>query len=350
MTEADPARRLGGLDIARFLAFVGMVVVNFAIVMGAEDTGGLGLLIGALQGRAAATFVVVAGIGLGLAAHRSGGTRLAGVTVKRAGFLLVLGLLNSLIFDADILHYYAFYFLFGVLFLGRSAATLATWIVMLTAAFVVLIFALDYDAGWNWADYSYEGFWTPVGFVRNLFFNGWHPVVPWLGFLLFGILLGGLDLSAPRVQRRLAVGGLAMLAAAELAARLLGDPLGAIDPELALLVTTSPIPPMPLYVAAGLGAASATVGLCLLLPQRLHRVAAIRFIVPAGRQTLTLYLAHIVIGMGTLEALGLLGGRAAWEALAASLAFCLLAATYAKVWSRYRTRGPIEALMRRVAG
>ena len=32
-------------------------------------------------------------------------------------FLLVLGLLNMLIFDADILHYYAFYFFFGVLLL-----------------------------------------------------------------------------------------------------------------------------------------------------------------------------------------------------------------------------------------
>ena len=31
--------RLHGLDLARFLAFVGMVIVNFQIVMGAEGSG-----------------------------------------------------------------------------------------------------------------------------------------------------------------------------------------------------------------------------------------------------------------------------------------------------------------------
>ena len=59
--------RLEGLDLARFLAFVGMVIVNFKIAMGAETGDGvLNLLTIALEGRAAATFVVLAGIGLGL--------------------------------------------------------------------------------------------------------------------------------------------------------------------------------------------------------------------------------------------------------------------------------------------
>ena len=63
--------RLDGLDVARYLAFVGMVIVNFKIAMGASDDGGiLGILTGALEGRAAATFVVLAGIGLGLAARK----------------------------------------------------------------------------------------------------------------------------------------------------------------------------------------------------------------------------------------------------------------------------------------
>lgn len=60
--------RLEGLDLARYFAFVGMVIVNFKITMGAEgEIGVLNLLTTALEGRAAATFVVLAGIGLGLA-------------------------------------------------------------------------------------------------------------------------------------------------------------------------------------------------------------------------------------------------------------------------------------------
>lgn len=62
--------RLEGLDLARYLAFVGMVIVNFKIAMGAENEQGVvGFLTSALEGRAAATFVVLAGIGLGLAAQ-----------------------------------------------------------------------------------------------------------------------------------------------------------------------------------------------------------------------------------------------------------------------------------------
>ena len=73
MNNVASARRLDGLDLARFLAFVGMVIVNFKIAMGADKTNGgvLGQFTEALEGRAAATFVVLSGIGLGLAAVRS---------------------------------------------------------------------------------------------------------------------------------------------------------------------------------------------------------------------------------------------------------------------------------------
>ncbi len=58
--------RLIGLDIARYFAFIGMVIVNFDVAMsyGVQSNGGFfNELIGQLQGRASATFVVLAGIG-----------------------------------------------------------------------------------------------------------------------------------------------------------------------------------------------------------------------------------------------------------------------------------------------
>ena len=71
---------------------------------------------------------------------------------------------------------------------------------------------------------------------------------------------------------------------------------------------------------------------------------------PAGRQTLTLYIAHILIGMGILEAAGLLGGQSPERAVLAAAVFCLAAMVYAYVWSRAFKRGPIEFLMRKLAG
>ena len=60
--------RVIGYDIARALAVFGMVVVNFKVVMGAAMNGPDWLVktIGLLDGRAAATFVVLAGAGVSL--------------------------------------------------------------------------------------------------------------------------------------------------------------------------------------------------------------------------------------------------------------------------------------------
>ena len=57
------------------------------------------------------------------------------------------------------------------------------------------------DKVW-YQDISYEGIATPAGFARNLFFNGWHPVLPWLSFLLFGMVLGRLELGRWLFRRR----------------------------------------------------------------------------------------------------------------------------------------------------
>ncbi|MCB1407691.1 MAG: DUF418 domain-containing protein [Rhodobacteraceae bacterium] len=342
--------RLQGLDLARYVAFVGMVIVNFKIAMGAESGDGvLSLLTSALEGRAAATFVVLAGIGLGLASLREReGTRV--VTIKRAVFLLAIGLLNMTVFDADILHYYAFYFLFGAFLLPLGNRALFAVLVGLNLAFVLLILTLNYDAGWNWDDYTYAGVWTPAGFLRNLFFNGWHPVIPWLGFFLFGVILSRLTLGRRATQIKLILGGALAFLAAELVSAWLGAWLAPAGPDLVALVTTDPVPPMPLYTVAGLGAACVVIGLCLLVSDRLASLGLLRLLVPAGRQTLTLYIAHILIGMGTLEAFGMLGGQTIGQAVGASALFCLAATVYALIWARWAKRGPIEAVMRKLAG
>lgn len=347
---ASKNSRLEGLDLARYVAFVGMVIVNFKIAMEAEGGDGfLNLLTTALEGRAAATFIVLAGIGLGLAGLK-GPDQAVSVTIKRAVFLLVIGLLNMTIFSADILHYYAFYFLFGAFLLPLGSRALFGILLGLNIAFTMMILTLNYDAGWSWQDYTYTGVWTPVGFVRNLFFNGWHPVIPWLGFLLFGIILSRISLAERAVQLKLILGGAIAFVTAESLSALLMAQLTPVVPELAALATTKPVPPMSLYTLAGLGVACIVVGICLLISDRLKAMGLLRLLVPSGQQTLTLYIAHILVGMGTLEALGMLGGQTVAQAVGASLMFCFAATGYSLVWARWFKRGPIEAIMRKLAG
>ncbi|WP_392341861.1 DUF418 domain-containing protein [Phaeobacter sp. BS23] len=71
---------------------------------------------------------------------------------------------------------------------------------------------------------------------------------------------------------------------------------------------------------------------------------------PAGRQTLTLYIAHILIGMGILEEMNMLEGQTPETAVAAALLFCICATGYAWLWSRFAKTGPIEMVMRKLAG
>jgi len=92
------------------------------------------------------------------------------------------------------------------------------------------------------------------------------------------------------------------------------------------------------------------IGLCLFIAPWLEKTGMLKLVTPAGRQTLTLYIAHILLGMGTLEELGLLGNQSIENALLAAFLFCLAATLYALLWARHFKAGPIETLMRKLAG
>ncbi len=339
-----PSTRLYGLDFARFLAFAGMVFVNFHVVTGSGNGAAWAMFfLTGLEGKAAATFVVLAGVGLGLGAQREQTSKFTVLTLKRALFLFVIGLINSLIFPADILHYYAVYFVVGLLLIRRSTRTILIVALVLPLVFIALLFVIDYEAGWNWETYDYTGFWSAPGFVRNLMFNGWHPLVPWMSFLLMGFLLARLKLGEAATQKKLMFYGAATLGAAYA----LSFALSGLDAELAELVTVSPIPPMPLYMLAGAGAAALSIGFCLWV----FKGGMVSWLEPftrTGKQALSLYILHIIIGMGTLEGLGMLGGQSAETAIIAASLFIIVSVIYAIVWAKFFRAGPFEWLMRKV--
>ncbi len=359
-----PVGRIVGLDLARVLAVFGMVVVNFKIVMGAGDGGPIWLAAaaGLLDGRAAATFVVLAGIGISLLSRRA---RLAGdpavrgrvraTLLKRALFLFVVGLLYTPIWPADILHFYGVYLAVAAFVLAVPARRLWSLAAALAGAFAILILVFDYERGWDWATLSYEGFWTVDGMLRHLLFNGFHPVVPWLAFLLVGMAVGRLRMTEPAVRRR--VFGWAALTAslAEIASflsiRALGAGAEAAEREvLGALLGTEPMPPMPLYMLAGAGTACAVIAALVELGERFREAGWLRPLAATGELALTLYVAHVVVGMSALEAAGRLENQTLPFSLACSAVFCLLAVLFAHAWRKRFRRGPLEAVMRRLTG
>jgi uncharacterized protein len=358
----QPGARIEGFDLARALAFLGMVFVNFRVALATEEGSPRWLtwLDTRLDGRASATFVILAGVGLSLLSRRARETgdtaALAGVRrtlFRRAAFLFVVGLLYWSIWPADILHYYGIFLAVGALLLNvhdRWLLGLASILVVLFA--LLLVLGADYNAGWDWQTLTYHGFWTPRGFCRNLFFNGFHPVVPWLAFVVLGMWLGRRDLRIAEVWRRLLLTGLVVAVAAETASRLL---VAVAIPELgaedaAAVFGAAPMPPMPLYMLAASGTSIVVIVLCVRIAERCAGARWLAPLVATGQLALTLYIAHVVIGLGPLEAFGLGHSRrsVAFSALWGA-AFCVGAVWFSHFWRSRFTRGPLEMVMRRFA-
>jgi uncharacterized protein len=354
-------KRIIGYDVARALAVFGMVVVNYSVVMNLSANGPHWLLewSGALEGRAAATFVVLAGVGISLmtrTARLSGDAVALGshrrVLLKRAVLLFIVGALYTPIWPADILHFYGLYITIGALMLSASDRRLWLSAIAATVVFLVLLVVLDYEAGWNWQTLDYAGLWTARGAIRHLFFNGFHPVFPWVGFLLYGMVLGRVDLTVSRTNRRVLLMGIAAAVAAEVASAYLiawsstaGTPQ---DQEvLGALFGTAPMPPMPLYLIAGGGVATAVIAGCVALTERFRASRIWTPLVATGQLALTIYVAHVVIGMGLLEAFGRLKNQSVEAGLTSAVVFCVAATAFARLWRKRFPRGPLEAVMRR---
>ncbi len=347
--------RIPGIDLARALAVFGMVQVNFNLVFSsdAERDGFFQPLSQLLQGKAAATFVVLAGVGMALMTKRALAVgdepTLAArrkLLLRRAAFLFVVGLLYTPLWPADILHFYGVYMAVGCLLLASSNAALLRWATCFALLFLPLVQAFDYEAGWDWSTLEYEGFWTLDGFLRNLFFNGFHPVIPWVAFLLFGMWLGRQPLHEPRTLSPLLVGSGAVFALTQVF-HFFAAP--ALPGEWSYLLATTPMPPFPLYVVMGCSFATFLIGVSILLGRHFTQAGWMQALTATGRLALTFYVAHVVLGMGLmLDGQGALPSMSAAQSGWYALLFNLLGVAFAYGWTRRFAHGPLEWVMRRL--
>lgn len=360
--QANATSRVKGFDVARALAVFGMVVVNFKIAQ--EATSGDPMLLNlaaSLEGRAAALFVILAGIGISFlsrgAVDTADSQALRGVRVslfKRGLLLIVLGLAFVPIWPADILHFYGFYFLLAAGVVTWQNQRLLWLVVAVVFAFPLLLLLFDYSHGWNWDTLDYHGFWTFDGMFRHIFFNGFHPVIPWVGFLLFGLWFGRQNLSAGQRRRQLFATAFALWLATETVfnwwrAVFFNPQDWQISAEEAnFLFSTQVIPPMPQYLlAAGSMAVMVTIG-CLVLAERFGDSWPVDALYKTGQMALTLYVLHVLLGMGLMEATGHLGGQKIGESLLWSLGYCSFAVVFSLVWLSRLRHGPLEWMFKKL--
>ena len=323
-----PRGRLLGVDAARGVAILGMLVAHVA-----DD----GTRNGLADGRSSVLFATAAGISLGLLT--GGPVRPTGAAGRRAlirialrgVLLLVLGLslwrLGTPV--AVILDYY------GVLFLVLLPVVLAPrWVLLAVAVTAALagplvIAAVGEDLR---TPFTAE---RPSHLLTEWFVTGYYPGVVWAAYLAAGLLAARLDLAQRRTQLVLLVGGAGACVVGYGGAGLLGQDASAHANSTGEVLGSGGLA---LAVVAVLQLACSARATSEVAPRVLHPLIA------AGAMPLTIYTSQlIVIALFLMSpAAGDPPSMASWPLLAALVIGSLLFAT---AWRRFAGQGPLESVM-----
>ncbi|RZU31452.1 heparan-alpha-glucosaminide N-acetyltransferase domain-containing protein [Blastococcus saxobsidens] len=350
MSRAAGRDRIGGLDLARGLAVLGMFGAHLDI--GAELTTDPSTWAAVVDGRSSVLFATLAGVSIALL---SGGTRpVDGIElvqarlriVVRAAWVFAIGAVLEWLdtFVAIILGVYAVLFVLALPFLRMSPRRLF----LLAGALAVVGPPLDALLGQvlSVAD-------TEAHYVAELLVTGSYPALLWLAFLLVGLGVGRLDLEAAGVRARLAASGAVAAVLGYgggwLTTRLLAGGEPSRGPAAGF---ASPVGEWQAAWFTGAephsGTTSELVGSAgfALLVLALGLVAADLLPLPTaplravGALALSVYSAQVVVLWALLQVDPQAArGTGAW------VLFCLTALSVAGMWRWRLRRGPLERLL-----
>ena len=360
--------RLPGPDVVRAVALIGVVAVNYHgyLILRSGSPHGTGWMEdlfdpwdGPLATRFAATFVLVAGVGVTLmTARRDTGLPVAAdetarerervrtirVRLVRRGLLLyVTGLLLDGIWPGTIIPYYgAMFVLAAAMFTWRSR-----WLVLVgfgAAAGGSLVRLWRHERqrdgiSTTWLTDPDEGSFRDH--VFGVFVNGTHPLLPWLAFLCAGMVLGRLLRTTWWRRATIGVGsglaGLGWLVSRQ-ASTSFEDVAFSIDPLDRGVV----------YTASTLGTALVAYAAVDWLADRYPVVTdPLR---RAGQMTLSLYIAHVLVFNLVVDWLGWIEPAGVEAALTFALGFWIAGIVAAVAWQRRYGIGPAERVYRTFGG
>ncbi|UQX04166.1 DUF418 domain-containing protein [Streptomyces sp. RerS4] len=367
--------RLVGVDLARALAVFGMYIVHIGPPLSATD-GVAGWVRYLADGHSSVLFATLAGFSLMLiAGRREPKTGLAGRQAKariaiRAVVLLALGTALAMEYgDVIILAFYGVYFLLALPLVRLRAGTLAMIAAGLALVTPQLAFVLKslLSESVQQSVNAYDPLekLSDVG-VLDLLLTGFYPTITWMPFVVAGMALARLDLSATTVQRRLAALGAALTVAAYGTSLLLAgkDALrstaeggkssagseaassagGSFDAQgsASELLSAGPHSGTTFDIIGSVGVAILVIVCATVLMDRLpllHRLA--KPIIAVGAMSLTAYVGHFVVQ----SAVGIPTGESSQVSWGPVLTFILGAIVFAALWSRFFRRGPLEHLL-----
>lgn len=341
--KAEPLTRIIGIDVARAIAMLAMLIVHY--IWPDESGSILDTTARSLSGRAMPLFMLLGGIGVTLASRRS--TSRTRDLLVRALILTALGLVlhETSVWVAVVLQSYGLFFAVAPLFRGLSSRAL-----LAASAAIATIGAFTYrTVGTPSQPTSFADLLTPHDAVQSLLFDGYYPFFPVASFFVLGLWLGRLDLRSSRLATLLAVvGAVAAVTSVRLASALVtwfGIDTTAFGTNRGpfawgRLLDSEGHSQMPAWVLSAGGSSVAVLGLSLLIAGRLGSLA--RPMVAVGALPLTFYAFQIVLTQVVSDPRSTSFGQELVTVAAIYGGFLVFA-----TWWRSRFGpGPLEALLR----
>lgn len=352
--------RITAIDFARALAIFGMIIVNYKLAMLAENGGPAWLqsIAGLFEGRSSALFVLLAGIGVSLMTSKARFSMNEELIrqcrtglYRRAAFLFIAGLLLLLLgWSADILHYYAVFMLAAAVLITVSDKKILRLFLIIVLASQLFLIVFDYSNGWDSSFKQYAGIWTLEGFARNLLFNGFHPIFPWLSFFLVGMWMGRKRWFDKENRSKLMLYSLSGTVVIETISFLLVKMTSSVlDKEAAYyFFGTKPMPPTMLYVFSGICSAVSLIAICLYVVDKFEHSFLTQAVINTGQLSLSHYIGHVVLGLGLLETAGYLENGNISFAIAYGVVYFMIAVAFSYGWRKWMKQGPLELIMRKL--
>ncbi|MEP7112223.1 MAG: DUF418 domain-containing protein [Ilumatobacteraceae bacterium] len=362
--SAPAADRVIDLDVTRTVALIGVVVMNYhgyLILKGGQiGTSEIDRFfdpwMGPLSTRFAATFVMIAGMGITLLTNRGrlGRDRARRSadrwTLIRRGFLLYcFGFFMEWFWNGTILFFYGAFFMAGAaLFLLRTR-----WLILIGGIAAIAAAALqwwaydtDHDTSWLFGGWYTSGpYRSPRRLAFDTFVNGTHPLLPWLAFLCAGMVIGRYLPLRSELRRVLAALGVLLVTGTYFAEHVFAD-----TPLRSRLFATDPFSRSLNYTICALGSSIAAFCVIGWIAYVTRSTRVTRAFAAAGRTTLTLYVLHVLVFNALVNRWHVIRPAGLDVALAFAAGFWFIGIIAAALWQRRFGIGPAEWLYRKFGG
>lgn len=365
MSGPSPTARRAAPDVTRALALLGVIVMNYhgALNPEPEVDGFWDRLFhtstGVLSTRFAAAFVMMAGVGVALMASTASrpdvrdGLGAVRMRLARRGLLLyAVGLALNHAWGGTIIFYYGAYLLIAAFIVGASDLSLVTLgAVAVTTAAGISAWLASRPTGSERIDWLDPREIDSLPDLIGRTFTGYtHPVLPWIAFLIAGIVIGRRLPDFQRRARSIATIGSILTAVTYLILHFLSTTSAFDDPSNAALFSTEPF-------RRGLGYSVTTVGIIVtafalicLVVERLEGSPVVRFLQRAGQMTLTAYLLHVLVFYALFRWWSVIDSRGLPTAVITATLLWVVIVVGSSAWRARFGLGPAERLYRLIGG